>query len=135
MDSFEIKSTDGDGALIFWGEIPRGLTGYEGCDFNVSLVSNPLSATLRVYDIQPQTWSEFFADIAQNWRGWEGKKEKESLEHHLRVVATSDSLGHISLRVYLRDVFSGSDWRAEDVISMEAGQLEAVAAQAKRYFG
>lgn len=67
MDSFEIKSTDGDGALIFWGEIPRGLTGYEGCDFNVSLVSTPLSATLRVYDIQPQTWSEFFADIAQNW--------------------------------------------------------------------
>jgi len=54
MPSFEIRSADNDGKLLFVGAVPRGLTGYDGCHFDVSLVSTPLSASVRVYDIQPQ---------------------------------------------------------------------------------
>jgi hypothetical protein len=134
MDSFEILSVHGGGKLELVGTIPRGLTGYEGFELVASLVSPHLAAHVRVYDVQPQSWAEFFAELAQHWRGWKGAKERESLEHHLRIVATADSLGHISLRVHLRDMLSDANWRAEDVITVEAGQLESIAARAKRYF-
>jgi hypothetical protein len=134
--SFEIHSTDDDGKLLVVGAVPRGLTGYDGCHFDVSLVSTPLSASVRVYDIQPQNWSAFFQDLATNWKGWSGEKKMESLERHLAVVATSDSLGHISLRVKLRDIIPGTaDWRAEGTLVVEAGQLERLANDARKFFG
>ena len=133
--AFEVRSTDNDGKLRFNGVVPRGLTGYDGCSFDVSFVSTPLSASVRVYDIQPQGWSEFFADLAASWKGWVGAKERESLEGHLKVIATADSLGHISLRVKLRDVIPSADWRAEGILVVEAGQLDAIATQAKAFFG
>ena len=132
MESFEVVSVQGDGKLLFHGAIPKGASGHDGCHFTASLISTPLSASVRVYDLEPAYWSGYFATLARNWRGWEGSKERESLEGHLRIVATTDSLGHISLRVYLRDV--DSDWRAEDVIVVEAGQLDSIAANAKNYF-
>jgi hypothetical protein len=132
---FEVRSSDNDGRLEFVGSVPRGLSGYDGCTFNVSLVSTPLSASVRVYDIEPHRWSEFFAQLADEWRGWKGEKERESLEGHLKLIARSDSLGHVSLRVKLRDVLPGSDWRAEGVLAIEAGQLEAIAERAKAFFG
>jgi len=135
MNIFEIKSSDGDGRLLFKGDVPRGLSGYDGCYFNVSMISTPLSASVRVYEIQPQSWSTFFEDIAANWKGWTGSKEKESLEGHLNVKATSDSLGHVSLHARLSDYASGKSWCAEDVVIVEAGQLDTIARHAKMFFG
>ena len=135
LPSFEICSAGGDGKLVFLGVVPRGLTGYDGCSFDVSLVSTSLSASVRVYDIQPQNWSAFFLGLAQNWKGWIGVKQLESLEGHLSVSATADSLGHISLRVKLRDVISACDWRAECTLVAEAGQLDKLAKSAKQFFG
>lgn len=136
VPSFEILSADTDGKLLLVGAVPRGLTGCDGCHFDASFVSTPLSASVRVYEIQPQNWSAFFADIAAHWKGWSGIKQLESLEGHLGVSATSDSLGHISLRVKLRDVIPGApDWRAEGTLVVEAGQLEKLAYEAKEFFG
>lgn len=57
VSAFEIHSADNDGKLLVIGAMPRGLTGYDGCHFDVSLVSTALSASVRVYDIQPKTHS------------------------------------------------------------------------------
>jgi len=134
--SFEIRSADDDGKLLLVGSVPRGLTGYDGCHFDASLVSIPLSASVRVYDIQPQNWSAFFQDLAANWKGWSGEKRMESLEGHLAVSATSDSLGHVSLRVRLRDIIPGTaDWCAEGTLVVEAGQLQRLADDARKFFG
>ena len=135
MAEFKLKDVHSDPELVFEGDIPRGLQGYDGCRFTVSLIGTPLSATVLVYDIQPQRWGDFFADLAMSWPGWDNKKECQSLEEHLRVAATHDRLGHIRLRVYLRDVNVGSDWSAETSIWLEAGQLEDVAKRARQYFG
>lgn len=136
MPTFEIHSADNDGKLLLAGTVPRGLSGYDGCYFNVSLVSTPLSASVRVYDIQPQNWSKFFSDLAANWKGWSGEKQLESLEGHLTVSAISDALGHVSLRVKLRDITPGPPgWRAEGTLIVEAGQLDKLAHDAKQFFG
>lgn len=38
----------------------------------------------------------FFAGLAHDWRGWEGERVYESLEHDLRFVAEHD--GHVRLK-------------------------------------
>jgi Family of unknown function (DUF6228) len=70
-----------------------------------------------------------------HWKGWLGAKTHESLEGHLQISCTTDRLGHIRMRVYLRGDMQGSDWRAEDTIYLEAGQLDLIARAAKEYFG
>jgi len=62
------------------GTVPRGIKGYDGCYFFVSLTSTPISASVRVYDIQPRSWSSFFKDLAENWKGWVGEKGIKTLE-------------------------------------------------------
>lgn len=132
---FRLSSVHGGRALEFRGMIPRGLEGYEGTTYVAALVGHPLSAAVEVYDIQPHRWTLFFRDLAENWKGWSGVKTHESLEGHLRVSCMTDRVGHVILRVHLRGDMQGSDWRAEDSIYLEAGQLDAVAAAAEEYFG
>ena len=131
----EIRCSRSDSRLVFSGEVPRNLSGYDGCTFEVALAGHPLSASVAVYDIQPRGWSEFFASLARDWRGWSGEKSHESLEGHLRASATCDPLGHVSLRVALRGDFGGSNWRAEHTLFLEAGQLERIAKEAGEFFG
>jgi hypothetical protein len=134
-DSFILVSVDRGTRLELRGPIPRGLEGYDGTTYVAALIGHPLSATVEVYDIQPHHWSRLFRDLAENWRGWEGAKGHESLEGHLRLTCTADGLGHITVRVYLRGDMMGSDWRAEDSIYLEAGQLDTIASAAEEYFG
>jgi hypothetical protein len=133
MSQFELHCTTSDTVLRFSGEVPRGADA-DGW-FLVSLEGGELSASVRVYDIHPHHWSLFFEQLAEHWRGWPGERSHESLEHHLRLSASTDSLGHISLRLLLRGIDSGSNWRAEETLFLEAGQLERVAKAARRFFG
>ncbi|BDU20127.1 DUF6228 family protein [Dyella sp. GSA-30] len=135
MIEFAIKDVDSSTVLQFEGEVPCGLTGRDGCFFVIRLVSIPLSAAVRVYDIQLGQWADFFADLAVNWQGWSGEKDHESLEGHLRLEATSDASGHIRLFIRLRDVEAGSNWLVETSMALEAGQLKGLADRARAYFG
>ena len=135
IDSFVLASVHGGTKLEFRGAIPRGLEGYDGTSFVAALVGHPVSASVDVYDIQPHRWSRLFHDMAENWRGWHGAKTQESLEGHLRMSCTSDGLGHVTIRVYLRGDMTGADWRGEDSIYLEAGQLDEIARAAREYFG
>ena len=101
----------------------------------VRLRGGGVEAAEKVYEIAPHHWASFFEDLSKNWRGWQGEKSHESLEHQLQIVATADHLGHIRLRITLRGDMSGSDWLAIDSISLEAGQLGQIATSAREYFG
>ena len=132
---FTVGSSHGDEKLEFEGKIPRDLTGYDGTNFRVRYTSSDVSAVVEVYDIQPQRWSLFFQELADNWRGWDGVKKHESLENHLKLSCTADSTGHIEMRCILRGDPAGSNWRVEDSLFIEAGQLDGLAKRAKKYFG
>jgi Family of unknown function (DUF6228) len=135
MSELVLKDANSSTTLTFSGEIARGLVGYDGCNFAVVLDGRELSAKVVVYDIQPQRWSSYFADLAMSWRGWDGVKEKSSLEGHLELSASSDPLGHIRIRVVLRGIDASSAWRAETDLYLEAGQLDLVAKRAAQFFG
>ena len=106
---FAICCSTSDKRLAFSGEVARELPGYDGCTFDVALEGRPVFASVTVYDIEPQGWSEFFSGLAHDWRRWSGERSHESLEGHLQITASCDSLGHVSLRVILRGDFGGSE--------------------------
>jgi Family of unknown function (DUF6228) len=136
MHGFSIKDVNSSATLRFEGKIPVGLTGYDGCKFSASVSSHALSAVTEVYDIRPDRWAAFFKDLAVHWRGWQGIKDHESLEGHLRLEAeTADSLGHIRLRIWLRGVDIPDLWAAEISLVIEAGQLDDLVRGAEAYFG
>jgi hypothetical protein len=77
--------------------------------------------------------AQFFDDLARHWKGWSGEKRWGDLEGRLTFIATCDNLGHVRLRV----VMEGVDHRCGrlDVsIFLEAGQLEQIAADMRRFF-
>jgi hypothetical protein len=126
---FEILCSNTGSTLIFRGEVPTQHSGFKGDKFGIAIKSNHLSANVDVYDINHESWPKFFVDLACHWRGWIGEKSHGSLEGDLEISATSDSLGHITLRVTLRSY----DWKAIETFYVEAGQLETIAKKAAHY--
>ena len=47
--------------------------------------------------------------MASSWRGWDGTRVFESIEHDLRLSATHD--GHVNLRVLLWESTEPLGWR------------------------
>jgi hypothetical protein len=88
------------------------------------------SAKVSTYLYGPPT--QFFKSLAESWRGWEGEKTWEDLEHRVGLTATCDRTGHVTLKVMVQDSqYSG---RATLPIYLEAGGLEAVAKRVESWF-
>jgi hypothetical protein len=132
---FVIQSAHGKATLTFVGSIPGGRGAEDGYDVQVLLAGGGVEASERVWDHLPQYWAEFFLAMARDWRGWEGERTIESREGQLRLACSADKLGHVSVRVTLRGDPAGSDWRAEDTLYLDAGQLDELAQRATDYFG
>jgi len=135
MVEFEIKDVESSACFRFEGKIPQGLVAYEGHSLVLRLHSSNVTAITHAYDCQFSKWTRFFKYLAANSHGWNGVMDRESLEGDLRLEATSDSLGHIRLRIRLKNVDPRTEWSAETSLRLEAGQLENLAKQAKAYFG
>jgi hypothetical protein len=131
VEPLRIKSAR-DGFELVLGP-PEGQGG-EG-SFPVKLVGPAMSASVNAYEHGYHFLPRFFDDLAKEWRGWAGEKTWESVESHIALRATADRLGHVFLRVTLRDVDAPAGWRAEATLLIEAGQLDALARSAWRVFG
>jgi hypothetical protein len=103
-------------------------------DFVVTLHNAPVNGSITLSDLEPNRWADFFEDLSMNWRGWKGIKKVESIEGDLILQASSDSLGHISIRTELRADQGGSDWLVAGTLVLEAGALDTIAKSAKKFF-
>lgn len=79
--------------------------------------------------------SALFDEMARDWMGWEGTKTWASLEEELRIEATEDLTGHISLVVTMRDCCDPANWRLKTTLELEAGQLSEIAKAVRKAFG
>ena len=107
---------------------------YAGSSFVVELHSDGLEAIryVSMFNFEWDALANFFSDLASSWRGWEGEKSWESVEHHLRITAVSDSLGHCLLTFTLRD---GPKYTWKTVVSgfkIDAGEDMAALAREMR---
>ncbi len=110
----------------------EGLMQTDGSEyFLVTIRGHNLSAFSKVYAYDPfdSGLTRFFEYIAKCWKGWNGEKKWTSLEGELRLICTTDSLGHVSIEATLFD-----GWSVRNTFYVDAGQLEQLASDIKKFF-
>jgi hypothetical protein len=101
--------------------------------YHAELTSNDLSASARIGALDGcDGLDEFFADLANSWKGWAGAKRWRGREGGFYLSASSDRTGHVTLEVRLEDQ-SPFRWAAVVNFILEAGQLASVAKQASAF--
>jgi Family of unknown function (DUF6228) len=71
--------------------------------FRAELTAAGLTATADVVVAQDHDdLDAFFDRLVARWRGWQGEQVWEALEHQMSIAASHDGLGHVRLRVTLR---------------------------------
>lgn len=113
----------------------EGLRGRSGTRyFRVTVSNQHVSASIKVYAFDPFDYSlkKFFAELAENWKGFEGEKVWTSLEAEFAIACTSDKLGHFAIECTIRNYLD--KWCARNTIYIEAGQLEKIASDVKSFF-
>jgi hypothetical protein len=78
--------------------------------------------------------SQLLSELAANWRGWKGVNSWSAVEGELKIDASCDSLGHVTLLFTIPAYASQKEWSAAASVVCEAGQLEAVAREASAFF-
>jgi Family of unknown function (DUF6228) len=74
--------------------------------------------------------ADFFAGLADAWRGWNGVRAWNSIESTLQIAARHD--GHVHLAIELRDD-PNSTWIASTSIRIEPGEELSTAAASLRH--
>ena len=89
-----------------------------------------LDASRRVWAHYATGFDElvaFFNGLAADWRGWQGERTYESLEHDLRLTAIHD--GHVRLLVELQETAGLDEWSATGVVQLDPGEEMTRAAE------
>jgi Family of unknown function (DUF6228) len=120
-----VRSNDG-GHLRVWVVRPRD-------QWRARIEVGDLEAEAKVYERYSREelhLDRYFADLAAQWRGWEGDKEWEALG--LRLAARHDGLGHVTLDVTLEEDYATADrWRVRASLAIDAGALDRLAVEAR----
>ena len=94
METFTIRG--GDGAELV-------LRAPDPDTFTAVLRAPCVSAEVGVFHYGGDFIGPYFADLAANWRGWDGERSWRSLEDALEFHATMTKAGAVFLRVELRN--------------------------------
>lgn len=111
---------------------------YAGESFTISIEDDGLQVERLVF-VFSHGWialAAFFQDLADSWRGWDGTKTWESIEHDLTIKARSDAGRHCLLSFTVRNG-PVRTWTAQiGDISIDAGEdLASLASAVSRWAG
>ena len=129
MRVVEVAEVGREAGGLRFEEVQRGPRG-EIWSVAVRLRVPGLDASLRVSAHYATGFDELVAfvnGLASDWRGWQGERTCESLEHDLRLTATHD--GHIQLVVQLRETSVPDGWSATGAVQLDPGEEMTRAAQ------
>lgn len=117
-----VTVSDGENSVTLRGAVLDDHDdGYGFGSFAVDLVGDGLSATRYVFVIDGSGLDDFFAELAEHWRGWEGKRSWASAEHDLAIDARAASGGHNHLRFSARNG-PVATWSASVDVVVDAGE-------------
>ncbi len=128
MKEMEIKSAHSATCLRF--------SDIQGEYFYASLVSPEFSGSVRVWAYTDSQWlAALFTEMAENWQGWKEELKWSSIEEEFTITCTHDKLGHITLYVEMHHDFGSLEpWRLKASLVVDAGQLETISKDAKKFF-
>ncbi len=116
-------------AILRPGTSPEAGDPYNGGDFLVELRAEGMTASRRVFVYGWSDVAGFFADLAENWRGWAGTKTWTSPEYDLAMTATHDAGSLVLIEMALRDG-PVHTWSATTWVEVEPGEEMASVAKA-----
>jgi hypothetical protein len=124
---FTVSLTGANGAVITLGPaLPRVVDAYEFVDFWMSIDAEGLNVKTLVRTIEggtgPYCLTQFVQEVADDWRGEVPNRDFESIEHDLSIGVTRDALGHVLMRVTLRDSYRPDSWEVRVVAKVDAGE-------------
>jgi Family of unknown function (DUF6228) len=99
--------------------------------FLVEVKNYEIRAEARSSSYMAPNFGDFFSSLAKDWKGWDGERSWATLEGEFELAATSDRLGHIQLRFFLRPAYTGLHWELRGALELEAGQLDSIAQEAR----
>jgi len=97
--------------------------------FLVEVKAYDVRAEIRASTYMAPDLGQFFASLARDWRGWRGERKWGTLENEFELVATADTVGHVRLGYAIRPPFTDLHWELRGALELEAGGLEAIAAE------
>jgi len=72
----------------------------------------------------------FFAELAEDWQGWDGAREWFSMDGELRLVCYHDRIGHIEIEVSVGRVpppgWQTPGWMAQAMLVVDPGALQVL---------
>lgn len=80
---------------------------------------------------EPQLLWQFLADLATDWRGWDGERTWQSEEVELRLTAIHNKTNTVTVTVELEDG-APPRWRLAADLEFDPGVFQTLAADAKR---
>jgi hypothetical protein len=136
MDRVSIKSCTDSTTLIFSvtrrgvgdKEYPHPVTFFE-----IEVANDTFTGGVATSTYFAKSPSEFFGDLAKDWKGWSDPKVWGDLEGTVTMNATINSTGNIVLFVELR----GGNTLEKSLttnLHLEAGQLENIANEMGKLF-
>jgi len=135
VDEFIIRSSVDDTRIEFSERLPDNAA-LPIESYAVKITRIDLHAAARVWaGYTRSNPTEWFSELAERWSGWQGERKWQSLEGELRLAASHDRRGHISIRIELRCGPIDYDWTVAATVSVDAGQLDGVAMHAIIFFG
>jgi len=122
MSEFTVRSVDDGASLTLRSLGPER--------YVAELQAKGLSASIQVDPLDRVDGLErFFAEVAENWRGWKGELTWHAVEGEYSITATCDKAGHVTMAP--RFYYGGPHtWLAEVRLTLEAGQLAVIASAA-----
>jgi hypothetical protein len=127
---FLVRSNLGDDQLRIWATKPGGY--WRARIAFADLVAE--GAVCERHSGEELHLDAWFAELAVEWRGWQGEKQYEALG--LRLAARHDGLGHVTLDVTLQHDYAAVDrWRVQASLMLDAGALDRLALEARELDG
>jgi hypothetical protein len=132
MDAVSLRSS------MDAGELRLGPVRYRGdaAWYRASLSGPVVNGAVEVRDRVPVPLARFLCDLGEKkGSGAIGEAHYTSLEGQLELSGTRDPLGHVFLKVVLREGRGGPEWMVSGILQLEAGQLAEIARAAEGLFG
>jgi hypothetical protein len=132
----QVVLTAGDGSeirLVF--SAPQRPWSDEIVDYLVDVGGAGLEARAVVTSLEGDSLADYFADLAEEFKGWSGIRQWRSLEDQLRVEARWGSRGHVTLTFRLRPKAYDVPWDLSIDVDVEAGaEMEALSVAVANFF-
>jgi len=123
---FVVRSNHASDLFRVWVIKPDG-------QWRAQIDFSDLKAEAKVYERYSRDALQldaYFADLATQWRGWDGAREWEALG--LRLAARHDGLGHVTLDVSREVDYAMADrWCVRAPLAVDAGALDRLAVEAR----